>query len=135
MDSETWAFMAHLGCNSYADHTVDKWGDSVGLQAESHSPEDYVRFDDEEWRFVTSRVAELGGNMILLALAEGLRYESHPELSAKGLEQGAAWAGAEQPGEDGHRADSQVQLLHGARHVAQGIPPHGFYAGLLPGLL
>ena len=84
MDSEIWAFMVHLGCNCWADHTVDRWGDSAGLQAESHSPEDYMRFDDEEWQFITSRVAALGGNMILLDLAEGLQYESHPELSAKG---------------------------------------------------
>ena len=84
MDSEIWAFMVHLGCNCWADHTVDRWGDSAGLQAESHSPEDYMRFDDEEWQFITSRVAALGGNMVLLDLAEGLQYESHPELSAKG---------------------------------------------------
>lgn len=84
MDSEIWAFMVHLGCNCWADHTVDRWGDSAGLQAESHSPEDYMRFDDDEWQFITSRVAALGGNMVLLDLAEGLQYESHPELSAKG---------------------------------------------------
>ena len=84
MDSEIWAFMVHLGCNCWADHKVDHWGDSVGIQAESHSPEDYLRFDEEEWQFITSRIAALGGNMILLDLAEGLQYESHPELSAKG---------------------------------------------------
>jgi len=84
MDSEIWAFMVHLGCNCWADHTVDRWGDSAGLQAESHSPEDYMRFDDDEWQFITSRVAALGGNMVQIDLAEGLQYESHPELSAKG---------------------------------------------------
>ena len=84
MASDIWAFMVHLGCNCWADHTVDHWGDSVGLQAESHSPADHLRFDDEEWQFITLRVAALGGNMILLDLAEGLQYESHPELSAKG---------------------------------------------------
>ncbi len=84
MNSEIWAFMVHLGCNCWADHRVDHWGDSVGIQAESHSPEDYLRFDEEEWQFITSRIAALGGNMILLDLAEGLQYESHPELSAKG---------------------------------------------------
>ena len=63
MDSEIWAFMVHLGCNCWADHKVDHWGDSVGIQAESHSPEDYLRFDEEEWQFLTSRIAAMGGNL------------------------------------------------------------------------
>ena len=106
MDSEIWAFMAHLGCNSYADHTVDRWGDSVGIQAESHSPADHLRFDDEEWQFITSRVAALGGNMILLALAEGLKYESHPELSAKG-----AWSKERLEKEKNRLAKMGIELI------------------------
>ena len=106
MDSEIWAFMVHLGCNCWADHTVDHWGDSVGLQAESHSPEDYMRFDDEEWRFITSRVKAIGGNMILLDLAEGLQYESHPELSAKG-----AWSKERLAKEKMRLAEMGIELI------------------------
>ena len=106
MDSEIWAFMVHLGCNCWADHTVDRWGDSAGLQAESHSPEDYMRFDDEEWQFITSRVAALGGNMILLDLAEGLQYESHPELSAKG-----AWSKERLEREKRRLAEKGIELI------------------------
>ena len=106
MDSEIWAFMVHLGCNCWADHTVDRWGDSAGLQAESHSPEDYMRFDDEEWQFITSRVAALGGNMILLDLAEGLQYESHPELSAKG-----AWSKDRLEKEKRRLAEMGIELI------------------------
>ena len=83
-EPEIWAFMVHLGCNCWADHKVDHWGASTGLKAESHSPADHLRFDEEEWEFLLSRISALGGNMILLDLAEGLRYESHPELSATG---------------------------------------------------
>ena len=98
--------MVHLGCNCWADHTVDRWGDSAGLQAESHSPEDYMRFDDEEWQFITSRVAALGGNMILLDLAEGLQYESHPELSAKG-----AWSKERLEREKRRLAEMGIELI------------------------
>ena len=83
-EQEIWAFMVHLGCNCWADHKVDRWCNSAGIQAEAHSPDDHLRFDDDEWRFITSRVAAMNGNMILLDLAEGIKYESHPELSAKG---------------------------------------------------
>ena len=106
MNTDIWAFMVHLGCNCWADHTVDRWGDSAGLQAESHSPEDYMRFDDEEWQFITSRVAALGGNMILLDLAEGLQYESHPELSAKG-----AWSKDRLEREKRRLAEMGIELI------------------------
>ena len=106
MNTEIWSFMVHLGCNCWADHTVDRWGDSVGLQAESHSPEDYMRFDEEEWRFITSRVAAIGGNMILLDLAEGLQYESHPELSAKG-----AWSKERLETEKRRLAEMGIELI------------------------
>ena len=106
MNTDIWAFMVHLGCNCWADHTVDRWGDSAGLQAESHSPEDYMRFDDDEWQFITSRVAALGGNMILLDLAEGLQYESHPELSAKG-----AWSKDRLEREKRRLAEMGIELI------------------------
>ena len=106
MNTDIWAFMVHLGCNCWADHTVDRWGDSAGLQAESHSPEDSMRFDDEEWQFITSRVAALGGNMILLDLAEGLQYESHPELSAKG-----AWSKDRLEREKRRLAEMGIELI------------------------
>ena len=106
MDSEIWAFMVHLGCNCWADHTVDRWGDSAGLQAESHSPEDYMRFDDEEWHFMISRIKATGGNMVLLDLAEGLQYESHPELSAKG-----AWSKERLEMEKRRLAELGIELI------------------------
>jgi hypothetical protein len=106
MNTDIWAFMVHLGCNCWADHTVDRWGDSAGLQAESHSPEDYMRFDDEEWQFITSRVVALGGNMILLDLAEGLQYESHPELSVKG-----AWSKDRLEREKRRLAEMGIELI------------------------
>ena len=106
MNTDIWAFMVHLGCNCWADHTVDRWGDSAGLQAESHSPEDYMRFDDDEWQFITSRVAALGGNVVLIDLAEGLQYESHPELSAKG-----AWSKERLEREKRRLAEMGIELI------------------------
>ena len=105
-EQEIWAFMVHLGCNCWADHKVDRWYNSAGIQAEAHSLDDHVRFDDDEWRFITSRVAAMNGNMILLDLAEGIKYESHPELSAKG-----AWSKERLEKEKCRLADLGIEVI------------------------
>ena len=113
-DLDIWAFMVHLGCNCWADHKVACWGNQTGLHAESHSPGAELRFDEEEWTFITSRIAAFGGNMVLLDLAEGVQYESHPELSAKG-----AWSK--------ERVDSERRRLAGMG--IELIPKLNFSAG------
>jgi len=43
-----------------------------------------LRFDDTLWRDLVGRMAEAGFNMVVLDLGDGVRYESHPEIAAKG---------------------------------------------------
>ena len=83
-DTFIWAYLVHLGMNSWADIKLDRWGKKTGLPAFTHSYMDYLRFDREQWDFVTGEMAKAGMNMIVIDLAEGVKYDSHPELAVKG---------------------------------------------------
>ncbi|MBR2839365.1 MAG: hypothetical protein IKE55_11310 [Kiritimatiellae bacterium] len=64
-----WADLVHLGHNMW----------------EAEGPYDAeLRCDDREWRIITDRMAAVGMNMIVIDLAEGIVYPSHPELAIKG---------------------------------------------------
>lgn len=63
-----WGSLIHLGRN---------------LWAESDAA-DHLRFDEELWRKLSADYRACGVNMILLDLAEGLVYPSHPELAVRG---------------------------------------------------
>ena len=47
-------------------------------------PAGTLECEDAEWRILTDRMAASGFNMALIDVGEGLLYESHPEISAKG---------------------------------------------------
>ncbi len=66
--NEIRAMLLHLGRNL--------WGESTAA--------DHLRCEDAIWRECTELMAAKGFNMILIDLAEGLVYPSHPELAVKG---------------------------------------------------
>ena len=67
--SPIWADLVHLGHNMWvAERPYDT----------------ELRCDDHEWRLITDRMAAVGMNMIVIDLAEGIVYPSHPELAIKG---------------------------------------------------
>ncbi|MFH0962459.1 MAG: Tat pathway signal protein [Planctomycetota bacterium] len=47
-------------------------------------PKPCVQFDMPLWRELLKRAAEAGMNTVVIELAEGVRYESHPELAIRG---------------------------------------------------
>ena len=47
-------------------------------------PKPYVRFDTPLWDDLIKQAAGAGMNMAVIELAEGVKYESHPELAIKG---------------------------------------------------
>ena len=63
-----WANLVHLGMNMWSDRELDK----------------ELSCQDVEWLAITNRMAEVGMNMIVIDLAEGLVYPSHPELAIPG---------------------------------------------------
>ena len=48
---------------------------------------DTIKADDGVWHRVTARLAECGGNMLLIDLGDAVRYHSHPEIAV-----GGAWS-------------------------------------------
>jgi len=64
-----WANLVHLGHNMWV---ADRPYDTV------------LRCEDAEWRAITDAMAAAGMNMIVIDLAEGVVYPSHPELAIKG---------------------------------------------------
>jgi hypothetical protein len=44
----------------------------------------YLRFGHGLWHDLVRRMAEVGLNMVVIDLGEGVRYQSHPELAVKG---------------------------------------------------
>lgn len=73
-----WADILQLGCNMWNDHVTtpdDPYNNKVA---------DFLRCDEKAWLEHTSNMRDIGMNMIVIDLAEGLVYPSHPELSVKG---------------------------------------------------
>ena len=63
-----WANLLQLGENMWNDrNTVD-----------------VSRFDERVWEYITERMRAVGMNMLIIDIAEGMEYPSHPELAVKG---------------------------------------------------
>ena len=73
-----WANLIQLGCNMWNDH------DMAPGNPYSETVADYLRFDEKVWRDLTEQTRDVGMNMVIIDLAEGLVYPSHPELAVRG---------------------------------------------------
>ena len=68
-----WAYLIHLSCNMWADREVPG--------REYYSAKPYLRFDDGLWSDLLERMADVGINMLVIDLGDGVKYESHPEIA------------------------------------------------------
>lgn len=73
-----WAELVHLGYNMWSDREAPEWG----LPYVSARP--HLRFDESLWNDILDKLTDAGGNMIVIDLGEGVRYDSHPELAVEG---------------------------------------------------
>ncbi len=75
-----WSILLHLGGNM--------WNEEGNTRDREHDPysqaSPVLRFSRPLWRRYLNRLKDIGVNMILLDLGEGLRYETHPELAVEG---------------------------------------------------
>lgn len=83
-----WANLLHIGFNMWNDRintpehpSFDKDGKKRPLH---FGVSDRMRFDDKVWNELTTRTRDIGMNMLVIDLAEGIVYPSHPELAVKG---------------------------------------------------
>lgn len=81
-----WSNLIHIGYNL----NIDRAGANEHVLAERGLPADYfthrpyLRLDDAVWNEVVEATAEEGLNSLVLALADGIRYDSHPEIGTEG---------------------------------------------------
>ena len=68
MKEKMWALLVHLG--------TDLWGTKYRY--------DRLVFDDELWDSILEQSREAGINTIVLDLANGVEYATHPEIATKG---------------------------------------------------
>jgi hypothetical protein len=73
-----WANLLHLSYNM--------WGDFENPQCtdEYICAKPYLRCDYDLWRTVTEMMAEVGMNMVVIDLGDGVRYNSRPEIAVEG---------------------------------------------------
>jgi len=74
-----WAFMIYLG--------ADMWNEADSLRRfNKNDPKFYdtLYTSRDAWRKVTDYAVEAGFNTLLVDIGEGLRFDSHPEIAAKG---------------------------------------------------
>ena len=84
-DKDTiWAALLHFGINMWCDQPVKAYKDYSPEDLAMLSAADHLRFDEDVWRHVTGRMAEVGMNMIVIDVGEGIQLKSHPELAVKG---------------------------------------------------
>ena len=75
-----WANLLHLSYNMWRDRPVEQ-NDPV-TKAATYQP--YLRFDDKLWEELTKRMADVGMNMVVIDVGDGVRYQSHPEIAVRG---------------------------------------------------
>jgi len=78
-----WAYLIHLGYNMWADSEVSEWCDHVPELTEHISAKPYLRFSEKLWDKLLLQMVKAGINMIVIDLGEGVRYDSHPEISVE----------------------------------------------------
>ncbi len=73
-----WGYLIHLSFNMWADRDAPDW------DIEHVSSRPYLRFDDDLWHDLCDRMIQVGANMVVIDLGDGVQYQSHPEIAVKG---------------------------------------------------
>jgi hypothetical protein len=79
-----WGNLLHVSYNMWCDRIVDQLPGMSKARTEVNCRKPYLRCDDRLWQDLTTRMAEVGMNLLLIDLGDGIRYESHPEIAVTG---------------------------------------------------
>ncbi|MCX7706372.1 MAG: Tat pathway signal protein, partial [bacterium] len=77
-----WAYLLHLGYNMWNDRGPDN-ALPKGVKSK-YAPRSYLRCEKKLWDEILERFVKVGGNMVVIDLGEGVKYDSHPELAVRG---------------------------------------------------
>ena len=76
-----WASLVHLSFNMWFDWDPPEYQDHESLRHSGFKP--YLRFDEELWNDIIRKMSQVGMNMLVLDLGDGIRYRSHPEIAVE----------------------------------------------------
>lgn len=79
-----WAQLVHLGTHMYADKDGTLYGRTKNPRGSMDTAEDKLRCEKDAWINLTNEIAKKGVNTLIIDLAEGVKYETHPELAIEG---------------------------------------------------
>lgn len=71
-----WGNLLHLSYNM--------WEDRIAPEREFRGYRPFLRCDDDLWKELTEKMAEVGMNMVVIDVGDGIRFRSHPEIPVKG---------------------------------------------------
>ena len=70
-----WGNLLHLSYNMWDDHVHPNPRDPYVMY------EPFLRFDEGLWNDLLQQMAQVGMNMVVIDLGDGVKYDSHPEIA------------------------------------------------------
>lgn len=74
-----WANLLHLNINMWWDRETPELAEYLSLL----SAKPYLRFEKSLWDDILDAMVDAGMNMVIIDLADGVRYKSHPEIAVE----------------------------------------------------
>ena len=104
-----WANLLHLSYNMWCDRPLQPQGTARKEDAPINTYQPYLRCDDKLWEELTTRMAEVGMNMVVIDLGDGVAVsESSGDCGPRRLVAAAAANGAGPAAQAGLGADSEA---------------------------
>jgi len=75
MNQMIWANLLHLSFNMWEDR-IEPNNDYRGYRT-------YLQFDENLWNDILHKMADVGMNMVVIDLGDGVQYQSHLEIAVE----------------------------------------------------
>ncbi len=79
-----WGYLLHLGFNMWTEHEEKDGIHCHPTRSGYQCATDYLRFDRAVWNDTIDALKNIGCNMLIIDLGEGVKLESHPEIAVEG---------------------------------------------------
>jgi hypothetical protein len=74
-NSMIWGNLLHLSFNM--------WEDRIAPEKEMRGYRPFLRFDEKLWNELLNKMADVGMNMVVIDLGDGIKYRTHPEIAIR----------------------------------------------------
>lgn len=91
-DEMIWAYLIHLGYNLWEDYSMEGYDmetypadfSEAEVRKWAHLYKPFLTCETDVWDRVIERLAVSGVNTVVIDLADGVKYKTHPEISVRG---------------------------------------------------